>query len=57
MYAKYFIHTRFTLSKEASAEIFVNYYKHVLMVEREKYVEKCDKNTFKNRFGKLLPAF
>ncbi len=52
MYAKYYIHKQFVADKPLSIRNFMEYYKHVLLIERERYVAKDRLEEFNRRFAR-----
>ena len=50
-YAKYFIHKQFIMGTSLNANGFINYYKYVLMIEKQRCVEKNKLTEFNYRFG------
>ena len=52
MYAKFFLHKQYIKNKNPRVDYFMNFYKYILLVEREKYTEKYQLQTFFQRFGK-----
>ena len=56
MYAKYFIHKERRKQVKPLYTVFRNYYKHILVIEKENYVIKGNCQLFKNIFNQLLDA-
>ena len=50
MYAKYYIHTHYILNINVNATNFINYYKHILLIEKQRYTERNEPETFNKRF-------
>ena len=52
MHAKYYIHKQFINDKRLSIKNFLDYYKHVLIIEKERYTARDQLKEYKRRFGK-----
>ena len=54
LHAKYFIHICYIMKKSLNIDGFINYYKHILLIEKQRCVEKVNLADFNFRFGKCL---
>ena len=52
MHAKYYIHKQFVNDKKFSMKNFLDYYKHILVIEKERYTARNQLKEYKRRFGK-----
>ena len=52
MYAKYYIHKQFVADKPLSTRNFIELYRHILIIERERYVAKDKLKEFNQRFAR-----
>ena len=50
MYAKYYIHKQYIQSKQVSLTNFINFYKQIMLIEKERYTERDEPKTFTKRF-------
>jgi len=53
LYAKFFIHKRFINDQNLSVNAFLNFYKHTLSVEKQRYTKNNQLHEFNKRFGKV----
>ena len=56
MYCKHFIHLERIHECQPNFKKFLNFYKHVLNIEKEMYTTNNEKNIFNKSFGKMLKA-
>ena len=56
MYAKYYIHKQYIMGKTLNINNFFTFYEYILMVEKQRYIEKDQIIIFKQRFGKCTLA-
>ena len=56
MYCKHFIHLERIHECQPNFKKFLNFYKHVLNIEKEMYTMNNEKNIFNKSFGKMLKA-
>ena len=52
MYAKYYIHKQFVADKPLSTRNFIEFYRHILIIECERYVAKDKLKEFNQRFAR-----
>ena len=52
LYAKYFIHKQFVSNKPPIVANFMNCYKQILSIEKQRHIEKNQLGAFNIRFGK-----
>ena len=52
MFAKYFIHIQHIANRHLFINNFINYYKYIILIERQRYAEKREQHVFTSRFGK-----
>ena len=52
LYAKFYIHIQHIAGRPVYINNFINYYKYVLLIERQRYSEKGQQQIFNSRFGK-----
>ena len=52
LYAKQYIHRQFVTGKTLNTNNFIQHYKYILLIERERYITKGQLNKFEARFGK-----
>ena len=52
MHAKYFIHKKHINEEKLISKSFINYYRQVILTEKERYIEKLELQNFFMRFGK-----
>ena len=51
LYGKYFLHLQFVKGKNIYFKNFVAYYNNILEMEKQRYIEKQQVDTFQRRFG------
>ena len=54
LYGKFYIHKQFVNDKKLFFNNFIPFYSHILEIEKHRYVEKQQLNTFEKRFGKCV---
>ena len=54
LHAKYFIHKQFVGKKDLNIEAFLSFYKHTLLIERQRCVSSNKLIEFNLRFGRCL---
>ena len=52
LYAKYYIHKQFIANKPVCVEHFFKYYYQIMVIEKQRYIEKDGLKLFQQRFGK-----